>query len=93
MVSFEDNASLLLQMVWIADVDIKSKTFKNQGKFYKFPKDKEGRTVYCNVEGVNFVGKDALVVVSDKMKGQGRQAAECAAKDQSIHMFTIPDAV
>lgn len=83
---------LILQMVWIVDADLNTQSFKDKGAFYAFPKNSKGQTVYCNVEGINFVGRDTIVVVSDKMKGGDRQPAECGGKDQSIHLFTIPDA-
>lgn len=79
------------QMVWVVDADLNTRTFSGPGRFYQFPKDEEGRTIYCNVEGINLLGRDTIVVVSDKMKGHGKQPAECADKDQSIHLFTIPD--
>jgi hypothetical protein len=56
---------------------------------FRFPRDPHGRTVYCTVEGVSWVAADRVVVVSDKAK-RGTQGKRCRAKDQSIHIFTIP---
>jgi hypothetical protein len=61
----------------------------DDGCVYRFPHDERGRTVYCNIEGVSWIEKNRLVVVSDRMKS-GSQKRRCAAKDQSIHVFTIP---
>jgi hypothetical protein len=47
--------------------------------------------VYCNVEGVSWLSADTVVVVSDRAKRNG-QDERCRAKDQSIHVFTIPAA-
>jgi hypothetical protein len=63
----------------------------DEGIVFRFPTDSRGRTVYRTVEGVSWLGDDRVVVVSDKVKpgsgdGPGR------AKDQSIHIFTIPAA-
>jgi hypothetical protein len=60
------------------------------GAVWEFPPDREGRTVYCNVEGVSWIAADRVVVVSDRAKRNGRQDERCRAKDQSIHVFTIP---
>ena len=37
------------------------------------------------------LGEEMLVAVSDKMKGKGRQPFRCLAKDQSIHVFVLPE--
>ena len=44
--------------------------------------------MYCNMEGVTWLGNDRLVVVSDK--GKSDQPGRCARKDQSIHIFKLP---
>ena len=55
---------------------------------YQFPRDENGKTVYCNVEGVAWLSDTHVVVVSDKAKPD--QKARCRSKDQSIHVFAIP---
>jgi hypothetical protein len=55
-------------------------------------RDEAGRTIYCNIEGVAWIAPRQIVVVSDKCK-PGEQSKFCEAKDQSIHIFDIPDAV
>ncbi len=61
----------------------------DEGTVFRFPTDSRGRTVYRTVEGVSWLADDRVVVVSDKVKpGSGERAGR--AKDQSIHIFTIP---
>lgn len=60
-----------------------------EGVTHRFPRDDEGKTVYCNVEGVCWLSVAEVVVVSDQMK-KGKQKARCRSKDQSIHVFAIP---
>jgi hypothetical protein len=61
----------------------------DDGTVFRFPTDSRGRTVYRTVEGVSWLGDDRVVVVSDKVKpGAGEGSGR--AKDQSIHIFTIP---
>jgi hypothetical protein len=62
--------------------------FKDDGRFFLFPRDHKDRIMYCNMEGVAWLGDDRLVVVSDK--GKADQPGRCARKDQSVHIFTIP---
>lgn len=59
------------------------------GGVWAFPPNAAGRTVSCNVEGVWWVSADRRVVVSDRAK-RASQGDRCRAKDQSIHVFTIP---
>lgn len=81
--------------VWIGELDVSHKpAVKNwqfsRGKIFDFPRDNDCRVVYCNVEGVAFVSDDMLVAVSDQMKVDNRQPFQCLQKDQSIHVFVIP---
>ena len=62
--------------------------FEDDGQLYLFPRDDKGRIMYCNMEGVTWLGDDRLVVVSDK--GKSDQPGRCARKDQSIHIFKLP---
>ena len=73
--------------VWIGEIDETAHAFVDDGITYKFPS--KG---YCNVEGVAWLSDDHLVMVSDRMKA-GKQPRRCEDKDQSIHIFRIPDTV
>jgi hypothetical protein len=61
----------------------------DEGTVFRFPTDSRGRSAYRTVEGVSWLGDDRVVVVSDKVK-QGSGERSGRAKDQSIHIFTIP---
>jgi hypothetical protein len=70
--------------VWVAELDVRKKTvIRGSGVVYRFP----GKH-YRNVEGIDWLTKDTLIAVSDRMK-KG-QPAKSATKDQSIHIFRIP---
>jgi uncharacterized protein YjiK len=71
--------------VWIGEVDQTAHAYVDDGVAYKFPKKS-----YCNAEGVAWLSDDHLVIVSDRMKAR-KQRKRCAEKDQSIHIFRIPD--
>jgi hypothetical protein len=62
--------------------------FEDDGQLFLFPRDDKGRIMYCNLEGVTWLGSDRLAVVSDKRKAD--QPGRCARKDQSIHIFKLP---
>ncbi|GMH77818.1 hypothetical protein TrST_g13883 [Triparma strigata] len=59
-------------------------------KIMNFPRDDECRMVYCNIEGIHWVGENQVVAVSDKMKNRGKQDFRCFDLDQSIHIFALP---
>jgi hypothetical protein len=76
--------------LWVGGLHQSSWELADEGAVWGFPPDPEGRTVYCNVEGVSWVSTDRVVVVSDRAKRNGRQDKHCRAKDESIHVFAIP---
>jgi len=59
------------------------------GICYALPRGADGGIVYGTAEGVSWMGPDQLVMVSDKAKPD--QDPLCRAKDQSIHLFEIPN--
>jgi hypothetical protein len=70
--------------LWVAELDTRKQTVvRGSGAVYRFP----GKN-YRNVEGIDWLTKDTLIAVSDRMKKD--QPARCASKDQSIHIFRIP---
>jgi hypothetical protein len=101
-VRFKDYASLDLDghrlavvsqtssALWIGEFKEDGWDFVDDGLLYQFPRDEEGKILYCNIEGVSWISSRRIVVVSDKRK-PGEQAKRCARKDQSIHLFDIPD--
>lgn len=73
--------------VWIAKIDIENWQIVDDGVIYKFPIDKNGNNVYCNIEGVAWISKDQIVTVSDAKKDT--QAERCKNKEQSIHIMAL----
>ncbi|MFJ2769260.1 hypothetical protein [Streptomyces sp. NPDC087300] len=61
----------------------------DEGTVYSLPTDDKGRTVYGTAEGVSWVSRDHVVVVSDRAK-KGPENDHFRAKDQSIHLFLVP---
>lgn len=62
---------------------------KHVGEVYSFPKNNRCETVYCNIEGIQFIDDSTILAVSDKMKSKQNYA--CHSKDQSAHLFVIPN--
>jgi hypothetical protein len=75
--------------LWVGRIRPSSWEVAGDGAVWTFPPGPGGRTMYCNVEGVSWLSADTVVVVSDRAKRDG-QDERCRAKDQSIHVFTIP---
>jgi hypothetical protein len=76
--------------LWVGRLRPSGWELADEGRVWAFPPDREGRTIYCSIEGVSWVAADRVVVVSDRAKREG-QDQRCRAKDQSIHVFAIPD--
>ena len=101
-VRFEDYAGLALHgdriavvsqqssALWIGCLDSASWTIKGAGESYAFPRSRKGKIQYGNVEGVCWLGEQRVAVVSDKRKSDDPKRYK--DKDQSIHIFDIPDA-
>lgn len=77
--------------LWLGTFRDRSGAFTDDGKVYRFPKNRKNKTAYCNIEGVSWLTADRILVVSDKRKPR-TQAKRCRRKDQSIHIFRIPEA-
>jgi uncharacterized protein YjiK len=71
--------------LWVARIDEEARAVvPGSDAIYRFPSKS-----YGNVEGIAWLSRDTLVAVSDRKKRQ--QPGRCAEKDQSIHLFRIPD--
>ena len=70
--------------IWIGKLDVNAWKTVGAGKVYTFPTNKKGDTLYCNVEGIAWISKDRLAVVSDAKKKS--QPGSCKKKEQSIHI-------
>jgi hypothetical protein len=77
--------------LWVGRLQASSWDFVDQGRVYDFPRNERRKTVYCNIEGVAWIEPNRIVAVSDRRK-VGAQKKRCRAKDQSIHIFDLPDA-
>jgi hypothetical protein len=75
--------------LWLGTLAPSAWEVVDHGEAFAFPTDTDGRTAYCNVEGVAWLSGDQVVVVSDRAK-PGEQGSHCRAKDQSVHVFAIP---
>lgn len=73
--------------LWIGNFQPETWPETGKGQIYSFPQH-DGKTIYGNVEGACWIGKNKLVVVSDKKKKT--QPKRYEDKDQSIHIFELP---
>jgi hypothetical protein len=78
-------------LLWVGELSPSTWEIVSEGRTYRFPRHGDGKTLYCNVEGVSWMAPDRLVVVSDRAK-LATQHKRCRRKDQSIHLFRIPQA-
>jgi len=71
--------------LWVARIDEEKKDIvPGSGRRYRFPSRS-----YANIEGIAWLSADTIVAVSDRAKSN--QPDRCKKKDQSIHVFRIPD--
>jgi hypothetical protein len=76
--------------LWVGRLHPSEWTFVDDGQVYAFPTGASGQVLYCNVEGVAWLSPRQIVVVSDRAK-PGEQPKKCQDKDQSIHIFNLPE--
>lgn len=100
---FEDYAGLSLDgdrlavvsqesaALWVGRLRPDAWQVDGPGSVHLLPRDDTGGTVYCTVEGVSWIGADRLVMVSDRAK-PGHHEARCRAKEESVHLFSLPPA-
>ncbi len=81
--------SQVTSALWTGRLAPSSWDVTDEGSTHVFPRDALGEIIYGNVEGVSWIGPDQVVVVSDKAKRE--QGKKLRAKDQSIHIFRIPE--
>jgi hypothetical protein len=73
--------------LWLGVLDPARWEIIGDGTVYRFPSAADGGT-YGTVEGIAWLARDQVVVVSDKAKPT--QAKRCRITDQSVHHFQIP---
>lgn len=71
--------------LWVGRLTASPWAFDGPGRVFHFPR-KNGDIRYCDVEGVTFLDAGTLAFVSDKSSREG-----CGDKEQSIHVFAIPE--
>lgn len=74
--------------LWVGHLAPSTWDIVDDGITYVFPRNADGKIIYCTVEGVSWMSPNRIVVVSDKAKS--KQGKRCRKKDQSIHIFEIP---
>jgi hypothetical protein len=74
--------------LWVGSLAPSGWEVTGEGTSYTFPRDADGEIIYGTVEGVSWIARDQVVVVSDRAKPE--RDRRCRAKDQSIHIFRIP---
>jgi hypothetical protein len=86
-----DRMAVLSQVssaLWVGRLRPTSWEVDGPGALWAFPPGPDGRTVYCNLEGVSWLSAERVVLVSDRAKRDG-QDKRCRDKEQSIHVFTL----
>ncbi|MHC4404102.1 MAG: hypothetical protein ACYTG0_30980 [Planctomycetota bacterium] len=78
-------------MLWVGQFDEADWMWHNAGQLYEFPRTDKGSIRYGNVEGVGWVTQRRIVTVSDKRKKKTQPDKTLSEKDQSIHIFDIPE--
>ncbi len=92
-ISLENNRLAVISQasakLWIGRFQDESWDFIDEGIVYAFPRNKKGKIIYGNVEGICWLNPNQIVVVSDKYK-PSEQPKRYKKKEQSIHIFQIP---
>ncbi|MDR3620286.1 MAG: hypothetical protein P4L85_13125 [Paludisphaera borealis] len=76
-------------MLWVGRFNEAGWTWHDEGQLYAFPKSDDGDIQYGNIEGVAWITPTRIVTVSDRRKKKQQPKAH-SDKDQSIHIFDIP---
>jgi hypothetical protein len=75
--------------LWVGTLASSSWQIVDEGITYTFPRNADGQVIYGTIEGVSWISSNRIVAVSDKAKSN--QSGICREKDQSIHIFEIPN--
>jgi len=75
--------------LWVGNLASSGWQVTGAGASYALPRHADGGILYGTAEGVSWIAPDQVVMVSDKAKPE--QDRRCRAKDQSIHIFRIPE--
>lgn len=76
--------------MFVGNIDIANGNVRfSEGRVVDFPRGRECEVLYCNVEGIAWLDQGRVIVVSDSMKGKGKQPFECREKDEMVHLFAL----
>jgi hypothetical protein len=101
---FEDYASLDVSgtriavvsqassLLWAGNFADRHGNFADADQIYRFPRNPKEKPLYCNIEGIAWLAPDLILTVSDRRKS-GKQARRCEEKDQSLHIFRVPNSI
>lgn len=93
-ISSQASSALLFARMHLEDGLLNPDTFEiTGGQVTRFAPTPNCQVQYCNVEGIDFVNDRMIVASSDSMKGGGRQMYMCLDKDQSMHVFSMPNSL
>jgi hypothetical protein len=93
-VSSQESSALLFADMKLKDGLLDPDTFEiTGGQVTRFAPTSSCQVQYCNVEGIEFMNDRLLIGASDSMKGNARQPFMCLEKDQSMHVFALPNKV
>jgi hypothetical protein len=86
----EGRAAVLSQSsgsVWVCEIDEQGRQLVGEGSLYDFPRTRKGKPLYCNAEGLAWIGPDELVIASDRSKKD--DPSSCARKQMALHVFRV----
>jgi hypothetical protein len=78
-------------MLWIGRFSAQDWDWTDDGRLYAFPRTANGSIMYGNIEGVGWIGPNRIVTVSDRRKKKSQPDEALSGKDQSVHIFEIPE--
>jgi hypothetical protein len=77
-------------MLWVGQFDEAGWRWRDAGQLYEFPRFSDGSIQYGNIEGVGWITPTQIVAVSDRRKKSTQPEKALSEKDQSIHIFDLP---
>jgi hypothetical protein len=93
-ISSQESSALFFGDMTLKDGLLDPDTFEiTGGQVTRFAPTNNCQVQYCNVEGIEFMNDRLMIASSDSMKGNGRQPYMCLEKDQSMHVFALPNKV
>jgi len=70
--------------LWVGELDPDSWAVLGDGLTFDFPKTSNGKTQFCNVEGVSWMSKNQIVVTTDQ-----NSDSPCDTYAESLCIFTV----